>query len=429
MAGSIMLCASILPWLHDPLGSTYTAWQLPIDIGWQFRISLFTYGFLCCCCALCAFVIAYACWKPFRGSNAIVARSGIVGMICLFPILLFLFQYLCTDIEAITLLAQHKIQILLLEQHFGYSVSVDRIPLSPFLIDTSTFKSRLLLLIDQVQVGILLPGISAWILIDARRFVAHTPKIRHRSKRNKVALSLTMCLGLCLLFGRGTAAMLCDYEARSLLSMGNYAQALQWLQAASTLNPELNQASFYHIERGRALYYLSPDLQTDEVRVYLAWAYRTEGDNLDAYQELLAAWQTQRSTPWIIDEMSNTLERLAETPKPLNNSSNFVAGNGDSAIPWLQALQQVDPSNIYAIYVDGRIQYDLHNYSACQTAMGKIILMSADPNIRSSAYTYIALSDDGLGQFSTARTLLFKAIQLDPNYSNNTAREELSGLR
>jgi len=41
----------------------------------------------------------------------------------------------------------------------------------------------------------------------------------------------------------------------------------------------------------------------------------------------------------------------------------------------------------------------------------------------------MALNDDGLGQYDAARTLLFKAIQFDPNYYNNTAREELSGLR
>jgi tetratricopeptide (TPR) repeat protein len=429
LAGSMMLCASMLPWLHDPLGSTYSAWQLPVDIGWQFRTRLFNYGLLCLCCALCAFVVAYANWKPFPKSEYIATRYGTLGMICVFPILLFLIQYLCIDIEAITLLAQHKIQVLLLEQHFGYSVSVDRIRVNPFLIDTSTFNSRLLLLIDQVQIGILLPGISIWIFFDARRFISQTPKVQHRSNRSHVSLYIAICLGLCLVCGRGITAMFCDYEARSLLSTGNYTQALTWLNVASTLNPEFNETSFYHIERGRALYYLFPDRQTVEVRVYLASAYRTEGDNLDAYQELLAAWQAERSTPWIIDEMSITLERLAESPKPINNSSRFISANGDSALPWLQILEQVDSSNIYAIYVGGRIQYELHNYSASQKAMSNILQLSSDSNIRSSAYTYMALSDDGQGKYTTARILLLEAIQLDPNYSNNTAREELSGLR
>ncbi len=319
--------------------------------------------------------------------------------------------------QAMTLLAQHKIQLLLLEQHFGYSAAVDPIPLNPFLIDTSTFESRLALLVDQVQIGILLPCVSAWILIDAHRFVTRRPKVHSRSKRGIVALYGACCLVFCLLCGRGIAAMSCDYEARSLLSIGNYTQALTWLHVASTLNPEFEQASFYHIERGRALYYLAPNQQTDEVRLYLAWSYRNDGDYLDAYQELLAAWQAQPTTPWIIDEMSITLESLAESPKPLTNSSVFSTGNGESALPWLHVLEQVDSSNVYAIYVNGRIQYNLHNYSASQTAMSKIIQMSSDANIRSSAYTYMALCDDGLGNYTMARALLFKAIQLDPNYT------------
>lgn len=429
VAGSVMLCASLLPWLHDPLGLTYSAWQLPIDIGWQFRTGMFNYGFLCCCCALFAFIIACAHWKPFPGSHYFAERYSFSGMICLFPILLFLFQYLCIDMNAMTLLAQHKIQTLLLEQHFGYNVSVDRIPLDPFLIDISTFEGRLLLLANQVQIGIVAPCMSAWILIDARRFVLHVPKATFRSKRGLVALYVACCLGLCLLFGRGISAMFCDYEARTLLSTGNYTQALKWLKYASTLNPALNQASFYHIERGRALYYLSPNQPTSEVRLYLAWSYRREGDYLDAYQQLLAAWQVQRNTPWIINEMSITLERLAESPKPLNDSSIFISGNAESVLPWLHVLEQVDSSNVYAVYMNGRIQYDLHNYSASQIDMSKIVQMSSDSNIRSSAYTYLALCDDGLGNYSSARALLFKAIQLDPNYNNNTAREELSGLR
>ncbi len=67
VAGSIMLCASMLPWLHDPLGLTYSAWQLPVDIGWQFHISIFNYGFLCCCCALYVFMIGVCPLETFSG--------------------------------------------------------------------------------------------------------------------------------------------------------------------------------------------------------------------------------------------------------------------------------------------------------------------------------------------------------------------------
>jgi Tfp pilus assembly protein PilF len=49
-------------------------------------------------------------------------------------------------------------------------------------------------------------------------------------------------------------------------------------------------------------------------------------------------------------------------------------------------------------------------------------------DLQSSAYTYIALSQLQQGKTANARRLLLKAVELDPEYSNNTAREELSGL-
>ena len=61
--------------------------------------------------------------------------------------------------------------------------------------------------------------------------------------------------------------------------------------------------------------------------------------------------------------------------------------------------------------------------------MYKVIRFSTDIAVQSSAYTYIALSDAQQGDYTSSRRFLLKAIALDPAYRNNTAREELSGLR
>ena len=427
IAGCVMLCTSLLPWLHYPLGLTCSAWQLPVDIGWQFRSPFINYGLLCLCCALCAFAIAFAHMRPFPGSRFFAAKYTTVGIICMVPLVLFVMQYLFFDIGSMSLLARQKIQMLLLEKHLGYGVGVDRISLKPFQIDIATLKSRFLLLFDQVQIGAVLSAISAWLLIDARRFIAQAPKMRHPVSRRQSVFSFVLVVMLCLVFGRGCAATLCDDEARTLLSTGNYAQALTWLSVADALNPALEQAAFYHIERGKALYYLSPHQGGDDVHIYLAWAYRGEGDYLDAYQELLAV--TRRTAPWAVSEMDITLAELSEAPHPLAVSLLHASDNDDSALPWLQDLNQLDAANVYALYMNGRIQYDLHNYSTCLMVMNEVAHLSVDADVLSSAYTYMGLSYDGLGKYDTARELLFHAIQLDPHYHNNTAREELSGLR
>ena len=41
----------------------------------------------------------------------------------------------------------------------------------------------------------------------------------------------------------------------------------------------------------------------------------------------------------------------------------------------------------------------------------------------------MALSDGRMGDYALERVLLLQAVQLDPTYRNNVARQELSGLR
>jgi lipoprotein NlpI len=60
--------------------------------------------------------------------------------------------------------------------------------------------------------------------------------------------------------------------------------------------------------------------------------------------------------------------------------------------------------------------------------MQKVIALSQNKDIQSTAYTYLGLSEAGQGDYSASRTFFMKAVQFDPNYRNNTAREELSGL-
>jgi len=63
MMGVLMLGASFLPWLKDPLAETYTAWNVPLDMSWQFRNGLCNYGLLCVVCAALAFFVAYRQWN------------------------------------------------------------------------------------------------------------------------------------------------------------------------------------------------------------------------------------------------------------------------------------------------------------------------------------------------------------------------------
>ena len=432
LAGCLMLLATFLPWLIDPVTGNALAWQLPLDIIWQFHVGFVNYGVLCTGCAAYIFYIIYA---KMRGQHISMV---IAGLLCFLPLILFLLQYTCIDIGASTILAHHKTQVLLIQERYGYGAPADRIKLQPFDVDAATVTGRLILLVDQVSIGALLPLVSAWLLLDYGRRGSRTmPQTQNgqgtsttRKMQSLWRRRLWLIVGCTalLLFGLGPSATACEYEAKLLLSSGNYTQAMYWLDAAYVLNPRLEQVPSYHIERGQALYFLHPDQQGDDSRIYLAWVYRGQHDYLDAYQELLPVWQLHRNESWTVSEMSTTLEYLSEYTKYLNGPVVLRPANDDTALRWLQQLTIVDPSNVYGQYQVGRIQCDLHNYPACTAYMLVTLRLNNNADIQSSAYTYIALSDIGLGDYAHARDLLFQAVQLDPSYRNNTAREELSGL-
>jgi tetratricopeptide (TPR) repeat protein len=429
MSAGAMLCSSFLVWLKDPLGQMYSAWSLPVDIGWQIRLNAFSYGLLCLCCAVYASLVACANWKSFRWDSFFLHRYLFASFMCLVPVILFLLQYLCVDVHGMDLLAQHKIQARLISDHFGYGTPGDLVQVKPFSLDISTVAGRAGLLVDQLGLGALLPVLSALALLDCRRLFPRPPRSSsRRAKYRRPALALACLIGAALLL-RSPVGLVCEYEANAALSSGQYAQALTWLGAAKSFNPDLDQVAYYHREIGQATYFLHPDQQLADSRIYLAYAYRQQGDYLDAYQELLGLWQLDPRVPWVVSEMSVTLEGLAEFVHPLRGPLVRKPINDDSSLPWVLSLIQVDDSNIYGHYLVGRIDYDLHNYAACLSQMTAVLHFSSDMDERSSAYTYMGLSEIGLGNEETGRDLLFEAVTLDPDYRNNSAREELSGLR
>lgn len=444
LAGCIMIGASVLPWLNNPLGDAYTAWELPIDIGWQVHSSIFSYGLLCLCGAVFCFVIAYGRLKPSLSEDAAIVMgslsskaggirgkrfSVLVGILCLAPVLLFLWQYLFADVHTMEVLAQRRTQLLLIQRYLGYSLAGPLISLAPFSVHTSTFLARLELLTDQVALGLIFPLVSAGLLISQRRSLL-AARVAPIKKRRSYLWFPGVALGVFILgvvLGRAPAAMVCEYQANEDLAAGNYASASGWLNAALVLNPALDQVTYFHVERGQAWYFLHPGVQSDDSHVYLATLYRNQGDYLGSYQELLAVSHVQSTTPWMIDELSVTLERLAEAAQ--QGTLPTPGTDQDTAtLPWLQTLVQVDASNVYGQYVVGQIGYDLRNFKACIVQMALVVQLNRNPDVQSSAYTYMALSMAGLGNTTDERRLLLRAVELDPYYRNNIAREALSGL-
>jgi tetratricopeptide (TPR) repeat protein len=467
LAGAIIILAGFLPWIVQPLQSTVMAWQIPVDPGWQVRSILLNYGLLCLSGSLYPFVIAYRAWKyaiaptSSRIPLAEPRSCTLAAWLCCIPVSVWVWQYLFVDMSSIEQLTHQEMQYLLIGLHLGYAVINPLIPITnPLALDPLSLSTRFTLLIDQVGVGVFLPFVSAALLVAARNLFTMAPTSDEASQlvpggsaeasvapllwytTNGTAATtgrsrrwhrwVTACVIVLLLviFGRAPLAFVCNDQARDALYAGDYAEAERWLNYASVLNPTLEMLFSYHNARGQAWYFLHPNQQNVDSRAYLASVYLEQKDYLAAYQELQRTWQRGGHAPWLVDQMSVILMQLATVSLPHPTTASLQRPAEDSAaLAWFNQLLDVDRNNIFGQYMVGRIQYELHNYSQCEAAMRRVIALSQSTNVLSSAYTYLALSSDGQGDYAEARTYLLQAVSLDPKYRNNTAREELSGLR
>ncbi len=437
LAGSILGAASLLPWLKDPLGKQFSAWQLPVDMSWPLRSGMLNYGLLCCCNAIFAFWIALQSWRSWGAEETSIVKlraqislsicCTIAGLFCLLLPILFLAQYLYADMGSIAQLTNHEIQAQLIKAKLGYGSTAQILPIEMISFDPITQRGRMALLLDQIGSGSFLPLASALLLLISRQLFP-LPVLASSTKKRWVIM-WSGGLILAVLLGRAPAAIVCNYQAQRLLAQGGYAKALKWLDRADKLNPSLDQLPSYHIERGHAWYFLYPEQPTADSQVYLAAFYRQQNDFLASYQQLLAARQRAPAAQWVLDEFAVTLARLAEMPHPLNGALRLRVGREEASLNWLYQLSQADPRNAYAHYMIGRIEYDLQDYNRCEVQMLAVLNVEQEESVESSAYTYLGLSHIGQGDLVAGRQNLLTAESLDPSYRNNTAREEISGLR
>ncbi len=451
IAGSIMLIASLLPWLLYPTGERFSAWQLPVDLGWQLHSPLFNYGLLCLGCACSIFFLPFkACQTLLRAEQTdktldrmrktfypSAKYAGLVAFLCLLLPLLLLWQYLVIDMQIIAALTRGELQLLLIKTHLGYGVADQFAPIQSLAFHPLDFTERLGLLLDHISIGLFLPLVSAAILLSEcvlrpknRALAAHKLAI-HKKEKYLLRFPFIALLSFLaiIVLGRSPAALLCTYQAEHSLSTGDYNAVLQWLDTARLLNPSLDQLAIYHIERGQAEYFLHSQQLNLESRAYLAAYYRQQNDLLSSYQELIEARQQYPHTQWLTDELGISIERLAELSTPLKGQKIDLLDNDAPALSWLYQLEQIDPTNVYAHFTIGRVLYDAHNYAQCESEMRFVLSLNRLNDVQSSAYTYMALSRIGLGEPLVAREYLFKAQNLDPEYRNNTARQNISGLR
>ena len=446
VAGALMLVTSILPWFNNPNGTHVVTWQLPIDLGWQLRFDSVNYGTLCTCCALYIFFSSKQAWGVYQAQRSAHPASLLMtshlsinrcyrraGLLCLVPSLLFLFQFLMVDMGMIAEMTRNQLQLELARSHFGYASAPEFLPILPFTFHQLHLTGRFAILLDQMGIGIFTPLLSTLIMFMAQGFVSlpSSQIVRYHhalSHRRRIMLGIVALLAIIVL-GRAPFALASEYQAEHLLNIGNYTDALSWFNHALLLNPSLDTLAEYHVARGQAWYFLHPQQPDAESSAYLSSYYLAQNDVFTSYQTIKNTWDIYPHSSWLRDELSLSLAKLAEMQNPLKGQTQVRFNRDEPALPWLDEMLSIDQNNFYAQFTVGRILYELHDYAGCEAHMRVVLNINQSFELKSAAYTYIALSRFGLHDFMNARKYLYKAQDFDPTYHNNTARQYLSGMR
>src|SRR5579875_1315904 len=418
------------------------------------------------------------------------AQVGLL-LIALAPVALFLFQMLFVDMRLLETLAKQENDYLLIALHLGYSLDSQRFKMIPFLITVGTPQDRMVMLLQLAGFGpelallAVLPSLVGvylawraahderrmWLAqalkgangaaldddidesedADALEDIAdslETTTDRQRLMwRWRVALIAAAVLVGLIIFGRAPAGLLFEYLGSQSFASGDYVGALNWYSSAQTLTPTLDDSLAFHTMRGEAQYELGQRSGMD-VDLYLSDQYRLLGSLDQAWQVDQTLYALYPHTPVVIHEMMLTVEAQAElntrvpytngsdaSPAPLRqdalhtiHDANKSVTAVDQALPWLNELFTLDPNNVYAHYLRGRIYLAARAYSLAASDFQSVVFLSHDDDMLSAAYTYLAFCDAGQGDLVHERLLLLHAVELDYGYNNNTAREALSGL-
>ncbi len=394
-----VLLSLVLPWDTVRLQPRSTVWDLAVLAPRLPRIPGLTYGALITAAAVVAFAITAfqrRSWLP-------VALAGVLVVLVT---LYFPINAAGTDYRFTTALSQRSSEYALVASNFGFHVPSSR--LSAVLVVALPGPWRNV-------VGSLQPG---WLLGLAGGSILLVTSARQvwscrRSRLTLLALGAVAGAILLVTVARGYVA---DQMAKSAFEagqLGNYRLELHRFHEAESLNPTLALRQDIQQEVGTAYTVLG---QTDAPDALYASANDNKSiGNLDlALRELATAHALAPTNPVIeVDYLSTAISQAVRSHRV---TVLFPLLNGSTV------------DQLPARFAVGRIMYENYDDTGCIAAFGWVISHTGDRDVRSSALTYISLSEQRLGRYIQAREDLVKAIAIDKGYDNTVARDLATGL-
>jgi tetratricopeptide (TPR) repeat protein len=391
----------VLPWVHRSLVPGRHAWALPIVLAGLPRATWATYGLAASAC------LSVAAVATLRHRGRPSPAAAVAGALVLLAAVGFVVEASLADFRLTGDLANHDADLRFIEGQLHYKIPHAR--LDSFLVFHLDGHWR------QV-VNALRPG---WLAI-ALGGVVLLASGWHTLRWSDRFIHITVVGLAVLLVGTLTAATTRAVFASHAMadginanSAGSYNAALRDFRRAQTLNPQLPDDGSFQLAYGTAL---NASGQRHAPLALLADA-RVRGLTRDYDGRVRDLLEAHRAAPHDV-VITTELRRVARTQARAQRRPELLHA--------MLADHSLDgPAERYTL---GRLYFNMGSYQPAIPEFKRVIELTNDTNVRSSALTYIAISQQRLGLFRQGRRTLLRAIAADSDYYNTLARALAVGL-
>jgi hypothetical protein len=387
------LAALVLPWLGLNMSPSLSAWHLNVALGAVPLVGHVTYG------EIAAVLLATAAVTTLRSGGRPTNTSRACGWAMVTTGLLFVVTTRVMGAEILLRLSTDTAQTQvvdrqILEYHFA--------PPTSFFGFTPDATTRMVL--NALRMGWCLQMLAG-IALAGRRL----SPFQHR----RLMAITAIVLGLIIACGfvSGLLADAAKSDGIALARSGQSAEAEHEFARALSLNPQLRDDA---------------ELETE-----LGVAQGAQG------QQSALAWFAEASSPpvttgGIAKQMFDDTQALSMDPtSPVIRNGVAVAVADDM----LGADLPVDPSlgaklngMAFLSFTYGHYAYEVGDDSSTIAFMNKTVATSSNGELQSLALTYLALSEQRLGDPDAYRRDIVEAVQLDTQDVNGLARDIAAGL-
>lgn len=397
LLGLLLLMPGLaLPWLAVPLRAGRSAWSLPVILAGMPALSWVTYGTVTATClGLALLAMMHSQGRPSPATAA-------VGAALLAVSLTFLMTTATADWPLLQQLMNQTAQQTAIFSQFGYAVPGQAPSVMLLIPVTGTWA----LVGGALRLGWFCIATGGLVLFwsGAASLVRWLRETRWPG-RLLPALAVLLLLGV---LGRGVAATRLAARGIAASRAGDYQAARTSLAVARQLNPLLISSRSYELALGQVQ--LAAGGRQPLALLAAAAARGAGGNTWGEVADLRRAAAGDPANPVLVQQLDQASQMLAlhdQNPGSLRAVSDPTAAD---------------------MYTEGRIFYSLADYPAALVCFRRVLSMTGDANVDSSAFTYIGLSQLKLGHADLARQELLRAVRVDAGYNNTLARSLVAGL-